>query len=264
MKASGTTSSAENDAPSAITAVGVPVKYRWWKVPSTPPAMNTMVANSTFDGRGLAAHQAELDEQEGDHRGREHFEEAFDPQVHHPPAPVLDHRQVRVLAPHQAGAVEQADRDGGQEQQADDRATSRPCGAAPATARGRPASARASGRRTGTSARSGRCRRIPSPGGRTRNCCARPSFCITANHWPANAPTTMISRQTNRKLTPSALELRLVPGDRRRDVQAGAEPGGGDPQHRQLRVPGARQRVRQDFGQREAVEHPGLRPGSAR
>jgi hypothetical protein len=25
----------------------VPVKYRWCRVPSTPPAMNTMVANST-------------------------------------------------------------------------------------------------------------------------------------------------------------------------------------------------------------------------
>ncbi len=47
MKASGTTSSAEKLAPSAMTAVGVPVKYRWCSVPSTPPERNTMVANST-------------------------------------------------------------------------------------------------------------------------------------------------------------------------------------------------------------------------
>src|SRR3546814_18300011 len=32
---------------------------------------------------------------------------------------------------------------------------------------------------------------------------ARPSFCITAIHWPANEPTTMMIRLTNRKFTPS-------------------------------------------------------------
>src|SRR3546814_10706851 len=31
---------------------------------------------------------------------------------------------------------------------------------------------------------------------------ARPSFCITAIHWPANEPTTMMIRLTNRKFTP--------------------------------------------------------------
>ena len=35
------------------------------------------------------------------------------------------------------------------------------------------------------------------------------------------------------------LELRLMARDRRRDVQARAEPGGGDPEHGELRVPGA-------------------------
>src|SRR3546814_13996872 len=32
---------------------------------------------------------------------------------------------------------------------------------------------------------------------------ARPSFCITAIHWPANEPTTMMIRLTNRQFTPS-------------------------------------------------------------
>ena len=32
---------------------------------------------------------------------------------------------------------------------------------------------------------------------------ARPNFCITASHWPVNAPTTMMSRQVNSTLTPS-------------------------------------------------------------
>ncbi len=30
-----------------MIAVVVPEKYRWWNMPNTPPAMNTMVANST-------------------------------------------------------------------------------------------------------------------------------------------------------------------------------------------------------------------------
>ena len=34
-------------APSAITAVGVPVKYRWCNVPSMPPDRKTIVANNT-------------------------------------------------------------------------------------------------------------------------------------------------------------------------------------------------------------------------
>ena len=84
--------------------------------------------------------------------------------------------------------------------------------------------------------------------------CSRPSFCITASHWPANEPTTMTSRQTSRKFTPSALVLRLMAGDRGRDVEAGAEPGRRDPQHRELRVPGARERVGQDVGELEAVQ----------
>jgi hypothetical protein len=49
------------------------------------------------------------------------------------------------------------------------------------------------------------------------------------------------------------LEPRLVPRDRRTDVKARAEPGGRDPEHGELRVPAARQAVRQHVGEREAV-----------
>ena len=38
-----------------------------------------------------------------------------------------------------------------------------------------------------------------------------PSFCITASHWPANAPTTMISRQTHSRLTPRRWNLGSCP-----------------------------------------------------
>jgi hypothetical protein len=65
--------------------------------------------------------QAEPGEDQGHDGGGEHFEEALDPQVHQPPAPVLDFRDMSVFVPHQGGAIEQADRDGGQEQKCDDR-----------------------------------------------------------------------------------------------------------------------------------------------
>ncbi len=63
------------------------------------------------------ADQAQAREEEGDHGGGEDLEEAFHPQVDHPPAPVFDDGQVGVLAPGQAGAVEQADGAGGQQEQ---------------------------------------------------------------------------------------------------------------------------------------------------
>ena len=74
---------------------------------------------------------------------------------------------------------------------------------------------------------------------------SRPSFCITANHWPANAPTVMIDETHQQEIDAETLEPRLMAGNRRSDVQAGAEPGRSDPEHRELRVPGARQRIRQ-------------------
>jgi hypothetical protein len=44
MSVSGTTSSAENTEPTAITEVGVPVQYRWCNVPRMPPNRKTMVS----------------------------------------------------------------------------------------------------------------------------------------------------------------------------------------------------------------------------
>ena len=187
-----------------------------------PPAMNTMVANSTLTVAVRAAHQAELDEQEADHRGREHLEEALDPQVHDPPAPVLDHRQVRVLAPHQPRAVEQPDGDGRQEQQADDRRRFVACASAPATARGRPAPATACRPMNRNICQKRPMSMYSQPWWPNQKLCARPSFCITANHWPANAPTTMTTQADEQEVDAQPLELRLVPRDRRPDVQARA------------------------------------------
>ena len=66
-----------------------------------------MVAKSTAAVARGRAQQAHAREEEGDHDGGEDFEEAFDPEVHHPPAPVFGDRQVRVPAPHQTRAVEE-------------------------------------------------------------------------------------------------------------------------------------------------------------
>ena len=59
-------------------------------------------------GRVLADH-AQVVEHEADRAGSEHFEEAFHPQVHHPPAPVLHDGDVRVLTVDQCRGIEDAD-----------------------------------------------------------------------------------------------------------------------------------------------------------
>jgi hypothetical protein len=60
------------------------------------------------------------------------------------------------------------------------------------------------------------------------------------------------------------LELWLDTGDGRRDVQAGGQPGGGDPEHGELRVDGAADGEGQDLAERDAEQKPYLRPHSVR
>ena len=78
-----------------------------------PPDRKIVAESSAASAANAGPNQSKPHEEEGDDRGGEDFEEAFDPQVDHPPAPVFDDRQVRVLAPGQARAVEQADGAGG-------------------------------------------------------------------------------------------------------------------------------------------------------
>ena len=83
-------------------------------------------------------------------------------------------------------------------------AAARPAARSAGQQRARPSGpARGTGRRTGRSARTGRGRCTRSPGGRTRSSASMPSFCWTLEPLPASEPTTMTSRRTNRKLTPS-------------------------------------------------------------
>ncbi|MNM65992.1 hypothetical protein D3C81_774590 [compost metagenome] len=61
--------------------------------------------------------QAHASEQEGHHHRGEHLEEAFDPEMDNPPAPIFGDRQMGMLPPHQARDVEQRNRGGGQQEQ---------------------------------------------------------------------------------------------------------------------------------------------------
>ena len=49
--------------------------------------------------------------------GREQLEEALDPQVDHPEAPVVDHGEIRVRAEEERRQVEDGDRGGGVQEQ---------------------------------------------------------------------------------------------------------------------------------------------------
>ena len=61
-----------------------------------------------------------------------------------------------------------------------------------------------------------------------------------------------------------ALELRFPAAEQRGDIEAGRQPGGRDPQHRELGVPGAGDRIGEIFGHRQAVEALALRPHNGR
>ena len=204
------------------------------------------------DGRGTPAHQPELDEQEAHHRDREHLEEAFDPQVHHPPAPVFDRGHVRVLAPHQPGRVQQRDGDGGQEQQADDR------GDLVLAPQRRPQRAP---HQQQPQQQADEQEDLPETAdvGVFPTLVAEPEVVLQAHllhhrePLPGERADHDHQQAHEQEVHAQALELRFVPGHRRADVQAGGQPRGRDPQHRELRVPAARQRIRQVLRNLEAV-----------
>ena len=208
--------------------------------------------------RGLGgerrANQAQPREEERDHRGGEDFEEAFDPQVDHPPAPVFDDRQVRVLSPRQTRAVEQADGAGGEQEEHEQTALFAGDFERRARWPGPPGTARSTGRRTAESASRGRDRRTRSPDGPRGTRWRRESLFWTLIHSPASEPTTITSRAPNRTFTPRRLELRFLAADQRADEQAGGQPGGGDPEDADLHVPGAGDAVGQNVRDLDAVE----------
>ena len=189
-----------------------------------------------------------------DHRGGEHLEEAFDPQVHHPPAPVLDHRRCACARPtsgrrRRTGRCATVDRNS--------RPTIDSNLVAPAHDR-RPQRAADQGQ---PQQQADEQEDLPEAADVDvfPALVAEPEVVLQAQLLHHREPLAGEradhddQQAGEQEVHAQALELRLMPGDRRRDVQAGAQPRGGDPQHRELRVPGARQRIGQDVGQREAV-----------
>jgi len=57
--------------------------------------------------RQLFAHRAYSRQQEGKHHRREYLEESLNPEMHHPPAPVLGVRKMASLAVHESRHVKQ-------------------------------------------------------------------------------------------------------------------------------------------------------------
>ena len=65
--------------------------------------------------RTLHIDHLQTGEQERDHDRGEYFEEALHPEMDHPPTPVFDHCQLRVLTPEKGWCVEECDAGGGDE-----------------------------------------------------------------------------------------------------------------------------------------------------
>ena len=175
---SGTTSSALKTDPQASATVGVPEKYRWWHVPMMPPDKKDRRRKQRRRRGHARPNQIQPHEQKGDDGRGEDFEKAFHPQVHDPPPPVLDHRQMRMLAP-ASGRPRRTTRWPRSRPPAARRvASAPPSSAAPAAARG------SSGTTTSSSptikarsARRGPGRRIRIPDGRSRTTRRRTACC---------------------------------------------------------------------------------------
>ena len=115
---SGTTSSAEKQAARPMLSVPWPVKYQWWPVPTMPaPQVEDGVEVDDARGRAWRVTRPIWTEHHRDEHGGEELEEALDPQVDDPEAPVVDHGEVGVRAVEQRGQVEERDRRRGVEEE---------------------------------------------------------------------------------------------------------------------------------------------------
>ena len=64
----------------------------------------------------------------------------------------------------------------------------------------------------------------------------------------------MTQQADEQEVHAETLEFRFSPAQQRRDIEAGRQPGGRDPQHRELGVPGPGDRIGEIFRHRQAVE----------
>ena len=224
-----------------------------------PPERKIVVENRTAAAAVAVLQQAHAGEQEGDHDGGEDLEEALDPEVDHPPPPVLGDRQVGVPVPHQAGDVEQRDRRRGEQEQPQQ---------VPVRVRlpeGRP---HRPGHHRQPEEQADRQEELPEP--------AEVDVLVTLVAEPevGHVAQPLLDREPlaghraddddqqadEQEVDAQPLELRLVARDGRRHEQPGGQPGAGDPEDGDLRVPGPGHAVGQPLGQRDAVEARSLDP----
>ncbi|MNS56322.1 hypothetical protein D3C72_891780 [compost metagenome] len=204
-------------------------------------------------GRG-GLDQAHAGEEEGDDGRGEDLEEALHPQVHHPPAPVLGDRQVGLAIPHQPGGVEE--RDGRRRQQEQPQQVLRLGG----LLEGRP---HGPDHQAQPEEQAHEQKHLPEAAQIdvlvalvAEPEVGRVGQALLGDGEPlAGHRARHDDQQTHEEeVHAQALELGLVAGHRRGDVEARRQPGRRDPEDAQLRVPGARHRVGQHLVDRDAVE----------
>ena len=208
--------------------------------------------------RDPLAHHAEQHEHVGDHHGREELEEVLHPQVHDPEAPELGRREVVAGARDQADRVERRDRARREEEQP--RHVARVLGAQPP--------AQHAPEHEHPDEQADRQQDLPEPGEVEVLEALQPEP-VRRRRPPAprgcRGRTRSASRR-RRRPGRRAARRRACPGacgSRRAIIGARKMPGGdergGDPEQRQLDVPGAHQVVREHLGQVDAEEVVDLR-----
>ncbi len=199
------------------------------------------------------ANQIQPHEDERDHRRGEDFEESFHPQVHDPPPPVFDHRQMRVPAPRQAGAVEQGDRSGRHGQQRDELL----CFAGFSQRRQQHADHQEQPQQQADhqsdlpdSAQVDVLVPLMSEVERHRV----GQLVLNAQPFAGQRADDDQQQRPEQHVDAESLAFRFVIADQWADEQPGRQPRRGDPEQPHLNVPGASDAVRQPVGKREAVE----------
>ena len=207
-----------------------------------------------IDRRRRGPQQPHMHEHPRHPGGGEHLEDAFHPQMHHPPAPVFGDGEMAVAPVEEAGAEQQADAGRRQQQQQQQV----PVGARPAD--GRQQAAHHQGQ---PDQQAGEDQHLPETAHVEELVAlmAEPVDQVGIPQAPRQGEPLARQRSQNghhqrhpQRVHAQPLPGRLEAGDHGRQIESGAQPGGGDPQHGELHVPGAGERIGGDVGERNAVE----------
>ena len=218
------------------------------------PPERKIVAESSADlAANAGTDQAEAREEEGDHGGGEDLEEAFHPEMDHPPAPVFDDGQVGVLAPGEAGAVEEADGPGGEQEEVQQVALF--AGDLERRARG-------ADHQEQPDEQSNEQQNLPAaaqidilvPLVPPEEGVGIGEFVLDAHPFAGERADHNEQQGAEQDVDAERLELGLFAADERSDEETGGEPGSGNPEDADLHVPGAADAVGQDVRDLQAVE----------